>query len=259
MIYFSKNISLLRKRNNLTQEELGTKLGVSAQAISKWENSVSMPDICLLPMIAEALGVSIDELFGVDKRSSTLNDEDFPITVYEDILDKIAPRFNMREAKDAYKKYLEEKNNYAACVVFTESGAVFEDEDIGIVFPKPSNEAIKLLEYDKAYELLPLISDKTVLTTIAHLAKTKQFATVASISNNCSIKAEDVRLALEKIKVYKLVDRQVINMDSESIEVWRITRTHSLLFIYAILKIAKRAAFSEDNYFYYQGNDSWCY
>ena len=106
MIYFSKNISLLRKRNNLTQEELGTKLGVSAQAISKWENSVSMPDICLLPMIAEALGVSIDELFGVDKRSNTLNDKDFPITVYEDILDKIAPRFNMREAKDAYKKYL---------------------------------------------------------------------------------------------------------------------------------------------------------
>jgi len=66
MSQLNEILATLRKKNNLTQEELGAKLGVSAQSISKWENSVSMPDICLLPMIAETLGVSIDELFGIN-------------------------------------------------------------------------------------------------------------------------------------------------------------------------------------------------
>lgn len=57
-----KNIAVLRKKNNLTQEELAGKLGVSAQAISKWENDNSCPDISLLPKIADVFGVTVDDL-----------------------------------------------------------------------------------------------------------------------------------------------------------------------------------------------------
>lgn len=57
-----KNISELRKKNNLTQEELANMLGVSPQAVSKWENDTACPDIALLPKIAEIFGVTIDEL-----------------------------------------------------------------------------------------------------------------------------------------------------------------------------------------------------
>lgn len=57
-----KNISELRKKNNLTQEELANMLGVSPQAVSKWENDAACPDIALLPKIAEIFGVTIDEL-----------------------------------------------------------------------------------------------------------------------------------------------------------------------------------------------------
>ena len=49
----------MRKSTGLTQEQLATKLGVSAQSVSKWENEISMPDISLLPDIAEAFGISI--------------------------------------------------------------------------------------------------------------------------------------------------------------------------------------------------------
>ena len=59
MSQLSQTLSTLRKKNNLTQEEFGAKLGVSAQSVSKWENSISMPDICLLPMIAETLGMKV--------------------------------------------------------------------------------------------------------------------------------------------------------------------------------------------------------
>ena len=56
-------IRQMRYRANLTQEQLAEKLGVSAQAVSKWENGAAMPDIALLPTLAETFGVSIDELF----------------------------------------------------------------------------------------------------------------------------------------------------------------------------------------------------
>lgn len=55
-------IAAWRKEKGLTQEELAEALGVSAQAVSKWENDVSCPDISLLPKLAKILEVTTDEL-----------------------------------------------------------------------------------------------------------------------------------------------------------------------------------------------------
>lgn len=67
-------IRLMRKCSGFTQEQLASKLGVSGQAVSKWENEVVMPDITLLPLIAEVFGVSIDELFDltIDQKLSRI-------------------------------------------------------------------------------------------------------------------------------------------------------------------------------------------
>lgn len=62
-------ISEYRKRKGYKQDELAEKLGVSAQAISKWENDVSCPDIMLLTSLADALGVSLDDLLRGKKES----------------------------------------------------------------------------------------------------------------------------------------------------------------------------------------------
>ena len=58
-----KKIKELRSKAGLTQEQLADKLGISAQSVSKWENSVAMPDITALPLLAEIFGVTIDDLF----------------------------------------------------------------------------------------------------------------------------------------------------------------------------------------------------
>ena len=57
-----KRISEYRKKKNLKQDELAEMLGVSPQAVSKWENDLSCPDISLLPELSRVLGISIDEL-----------------------------------------------------------------------------------------------------------------------------------------------------------------------------------------------------
>ena len=59
----TERIAALRKERGFTQEQLGQMVGVSAQAVSKWEKG-GAPDVDLLPAVADALGVSIDSLFG---------------------------------------------------------------------------------------------------------------------------------------------------------------------------------------------------
>jgi len=59
----NQNIRKLRLQKHLSQERLGELLGVSGQAVSKWEQGITSPDITLLPIIAECFGVTIDSLF----------------------------------------------------------------------------------------------------------------------------------------------------------------------------------------------------
>ena len=66
-LQLGKNIELLRKKFNFTQEELAHKLGVSNQAVSKWETGQCYPDILLLPKLAAVFATGIDELFGGEK------------------------------------------------------------------------------------------------------------------------------------------------------------------------------------------------
>lgn len=61
-----KRIAACRKRLKLTQDQLAERLGVTAQAVSKWENDQSCPDIATLPKLAEIFGVSTDQLLGVE-------------------------------------------------------------------------------------------------------------------------------------------------------------------------------------------------
>lgn len=83
------NISALRKKKGITQEELANELGVSAQAVSKWENNSSCPDVSLLTEIADYFGVSVDSLLRENE---------------EDIV-------NSSENKDANAKSSDDKKN----------------------------------------------------------------------------------------------------------------------------------------------------
>lgn len=58
-----KKIKSLRLSSSMTQEQLASRLGISAQAVSKWESGTNMPDIQILPDLSVIFGVTIDELF----------------------------------------------------------------------------------------------------------------------------------------------------------------------------------------------------
>ena len=66
MIHLGERIKELRTRDGRTQEALASKLGVTAQAISRWEKGICYPDMELIPVIANTFGITIDELFGYE-------------------------------------------------------------------------------------------------------------------------------------------------------------------------------------------------
>lgn len=69
----SENISRLRRQASFTQEELANKLGITFQAVSKWETGACSPDLALLPQLAEIFDVSVDSLFGLDEKVRVVN------------------------------------------------------------------------------------------------------------------------------------------------------------------------------------------
>ena len=66
MTSLGSKIAFYRKQLSLTQEELAEKCSVTPQAVSKWENDISAPDIALIPVLAQLFGISCDELLGVE-------------------------------------------------------------------------------------------------------------------------------------------------------------------------------------------------
>ncbi len=67
-----KRISDLRRARSLTQDEVAERVGVSPQAVSKWENDISYPDISLLVPLAGLLGVSVDQLLAKKQNDSAM-------------------------------------------------------------------------------------------------------------------------------------------------------------------------------------------
>ncbi len=108
-LQLSANIKKLRKENNLTQDELATELGISYQAVSRWETGTSYPDVEMLPALASIFGVSMDILFGVDEQSEEQKirqyraeiDQDLPIDEYI----KITRQYMSELPANTYLKY----------------------------------------------------------------------------------------------------------------------------------------------------------
>jgi transcriptional regulator with XRE-family HTH domain len=98
-IKICSNILKYRRENGVTQAELAEYLGVSPQAVSKWEQEVSIPDIYLIPKIALFFNISIDKLFG----TSDIDTAELLVSKYSILRsDK-----NYKEAKDAIESLLE--------------------------------------------------------------------------------------------------------------------------------------------------------
>ena len=78
-----ETIKKLRKQKDMTQEQLAEYLNISTQAVSKWETNLTLPDITLVPMLANIFDVTTDMLLGVDIDAKEKRIGEISVNAYE--------------------------------------------------------------------------------------------------------------------------------------------------------------------------------
>ncbi len=171
-------ISLYRKSLNMTQEELGKLVGVSNQAVSKWESEITLPDVLLLPRITKALNITLDELYEISEESpKQVTADNFPQiafdTLHKFFYDSSKFRFTHIDKSDEkqleFQKSLLEKGESIACFS-NESGCVFINDAFSFIdkrFKETGEEKI----FESAYfaNILSKLSDCNFRKVISYI------------------------------------------------------------------------------------------
>lgn len=189
---FSKNLSSLRKKRKITQENLADYLGITKAAVSKWELNQSYPDITLLPIIAGYFGITIDELLGYEPF---MNDDEV-----RELYSKLIKEFSTEKFDDVYKKCIEYEKKYYTCY--------FLQFHLGLLYCNHAYLAVeqnKIMEvYNHAVDVFRRIEDNCKNANLA-----KQALSLKSYCNLIIGKSDDV--------IHDLKDVNQISMPPENI------------------------------------------
>ena len=137
-----KRIAHLRKEKGLTQEELAQHMGISPQAVSKWENDQTCPDISALPKLARLFGITVDEL--LEGR------EALPAV-------RVLPPEERRDIKDMLLRVIVDSAQGDKIRVNLPMALVEIAMEIGMEMPQINgNDALKGIDMKKVLELVRL-------------------------------------------------------------------------------------------------------
>ncbi len=259
----SGNIKRLRLEKNLTQEQLAAKLGVSAQAVSKWETSETYPDGALLIPLANELEVSLDELFGNE------------LVTMADISSKIVKLIHATKATERFnvardigwqierglfncrmeieKKYdpSEIKNQKNASYILDDNGFTIVSngkEPFFSVFPQPAEGYGHFLndkdDLQKIFAALSHTSTMTALIYLYHKNENYVFES-AVLERDCEIANDQINAVIEDLLTLKLIWKQELTINGESRVLYYSRPSHKLLAVLLMTReIGYKGAYS---------------
>ena len=136
-----KRIAALRRETNLKQDDLAQILEVSPQAVSKWENDQTCPDISLLPKLAKILGVSVDELLSGKQEAQ-------PVVT-------LVPEDQRKDIKDMMLRIVVDSSDGDKVRVNLPMALVQLAMEMGMEMPKVSgNDALKNIDWAQIMNLV---------------------------------------------------------------------------------------------------------
>lgn len=257
-----ERIAQLRKANGMTQDALATALGVSPQTVSKWETGTTMPDILLLPIIAEVFETDINALFGIDscKRLRNLTRENLASEMYCDFFRsmwhfwsepcEIQNNQSIEELASVAQKYLAEHRQSQTMVVSNPEGnGVYANADIALIFNKNKEDISKLWDSDSAWTVLKRFADGETRTVFKFINEHREKSFTSSlIAAKCDIDIKLAERALDNLLRMHLVSRNDVDTGDGILYVYHAWGMHKLVLINAMLSIAERLGDYHESY-----------
>ena len=253
-----EKIAALRRAKGMTQEELAATVGISAQSVSKWENSVTMPDIMLLPVLADIFEVTIDELYGKAapvKKQERISFDDVPQAAYDALLKAIGlPDLQQDEdielRTQRWKKQLLSHPKQQSMIFSRREGGVYADSRMGIVSLLNNHDSMALLESKDAKKMLSLLSEDHVCAILRHQLKNAGVSyTAASVAVKCGMSEKQAKDVLDRLVEYNFNQKQSLDVGDEIISVYTLYGTHRMMLVYVILSLAERLANWNESYY----------
>lgn len=252
-------ISTLRKDAGFTQEQLANMVGVSAQTVSKWETGTTMPDIMLLPIIADVFGVDIDSLYGIksNARSKNIYKHNAHEVLYnsffeimEKLWDNAETDAEIAENVNDSVEYLKNHPDTQTLVLSNIDGnGVFADCNIALTFSKNKDEIQRLYDDDSVWTVLKRFADGETRAVFKYLlADCYKSFTASCIAAKTWIELPLVERALNNLLHLKLISRTDVATEDGVIYVYRGGQTHKLVLVYSLLAIAYRLGNYKESY-----------
>ncbi|MGI6157240.1 MAG: helix-turn-helix domain-containing protein [Saccharofermentanales bacterium] len=141
----TSNIARYRKACGLTQDQLAERVGVSAQAVSKWENGQSYPDIATLPKLADIFDVSMDDLFSKPVTAETVYVPEEERKPSDEMLLRI--RVNSSEGD-----HVNVNLPLTLVKVFVNAGLDLSDKEMGVKIG--GNDVMKSIDFDLIFKMI---------------------------------------------------------------------------------------------------------
>lgn len=252
-----EQIAFLRKEHGMTQDELAVRIGVSAQSISKWENGVNLPDIMLLPIIADIFSITIDELFG--KRISKTLFDDVPEAAYDALLSIMRPAIFGDSDFEEIKAFLDEHRAGQTAYYSGKGDALYANSELGLIWRKSELTNSEILTDEKALGFLSALSEPAFNRMLLYMLENRALSfTVGSVSAKCGISVAEAEKTITKLNEYNFVSCREVDAGGEQVKVYGLYGGHKMLLVYAILRLANRLADYREQYFGFRGDhDKW--
>ena len=248
-----KNIAKYRKAKGLTQEELGAKLGVTNQSVSKWESEVSMPDVMLLPEIANALNITLDDLYGIAKEVEKIScsADDFPAFCHKKLIElfyyNTKMRFTHVGSSDKEQLEFQIKKLMDGCRIGCLSntqGAIVTTEDFSFIdntYKAANSENIINSTVGNILSCFSVESFQKVFSyqykiAFEHSKTINWEFTFDEIMNECNLSREETQTALYLLKATNI---NRIDIDKKAGTEKYIFLISNALYAHAIYKLAE--------------------
>ncbi len=246
-----ETIAALRKKHNMTQDALAAEIGVSAHSVSKWENNTNMPDIHLMPILADTFGVSIDTMYGRIRYEQSVTPENALECGMDAIAEVIAESgysicgggYSVAEYVKLTKDSWEKSKRIFPMRILRDKGIVYHKADFGsLLLKKPDKEWRDLLDDEDSINVLTFLADNDCRSALKYLIESgKNSFTAESICRKCGI--ENRRAFEEKLMKSKMFHPLDLEVDDEDVRVYEFAVGRVKLFLtYAILLCAKESA-----------------